>query len=259
MKRKLKILRIVLLASLILFVLAVLVVNLFADYAVKAGIETAATKALNVEVSAGNVDFSIMSGKLTLQNLLISNPTGYQHDTLLKVKNADIEVEVKSLLSDVIKIKDINCDGFDIILEQRGVSGNNLQDIIKGISDTSEEGKKLRVDNLVISNITVQMKLLPVTGQTETITLKLTPVRMTNLGHDNKLDTAALLTKILLAIADRVVEQGVGVLPNDIVDAMTSTLGKTIDLSKNIIESTEEIGKEITEGLKSLLKPKEEE
>jgi len=43
------------------------------------------------------------------------------------------------------------------------------------------------------------------------------------------------------------------------VDAMTSTLGKTIDLSKDIIESTEEIGKDIAEGLKNLLKPKEEE
>jgi hypothetical protein len=235
----------------------VLGVDLFANHAIKAGIETAATKALNVEVSAGNVDFSIVSGKLTLQNLLIKNPPGYQHDTLLKVTNANIEVDVKSILSDVIKIKDVNLNGFEIILEQRGVSGNNLQDIIKGISDTSEKGKKLRVDNLVVSNITVQMKLLPVTGQTETITMKITPVRMINLGHDEELDTAALLTKVLLVVADRVVEEGIGVLPN--IDTMTSTLGKTIDMSKDIIESTEEIGKEITEGLKKLLKPKQEE
>jgi uncharacterized protein involved in outer membrane biogenesis len=257
MKRKLKTLLVILLACLILFVMAVLAVNLFANRAIKAGIETAAAKALNVEVSAGNVDFSIVSGKLTLQNLLIKNPPGYQHDTLLKVTNADIEIDVKSILNDIIKIKDVNLDGFEIILEQRGVSGNNLQDIIKGISDTSEEGKKLRVDNLVVSNITVQMKLLPVTGQTETITMKITPVRMTNLGYDSELDTAALLTKILLAIADRVVEEGIGVLPD--VDTMTSTLGKTIDASKNIIESTEKIGKGITEGLKNMLKPKQEE
>ena len=71
MKRKLKTLRVILLACLILFIMAVLAVNLFANRAIKAGIETAATKALNVEVSAGNVDFSIVSGKLTLQNLLI--------------------------------------------------------------------------------------------------------------------------------------------------------------------------------------------
>lgn len=259
--KKLKILRVLLLVILILVLLVVVIVNFFAGRAVKVGIETAATKALTVGVSVSNVDFSFVSGKLTLQSLLISNPPGYQSDRLLDLKNADIEVNVKSILSDVVKIKKINLDGFNVFLEQRGVSGNNLQDIIKSVSSTSKEDeeKKLRIDNLEISNITVQIKLLPVTGQTDTITLVLLPIRMTNLGDDNKLDTAALLTKILLAIANGVVEQGVGILPNDMVDAMTSTLGKTIDLSKDIIESTEEIGKDIAEGLKNLLKPKEEE
>ena len=69
---------------------------------------------------------------------------------------------------------------------------------------------------------------------------------MTNLGSDNKLDTAALSSRILLAIANGVAKQGVGVLPKDIVDTITSTLGKTIDLSKGIIEGREGIGKEIT-------------
>jgi hypothetical protein len=93
---------------------------------------------------------------------------------------------------------------------------------------------------------------------------------MTNLGGDNKLDTAALSGRILLAIANGVAKQGVGVLPKDIVDTITSTLGKTIDLSKDIVEGregigkeiikgTEDIGKEIAEGLKGLLKPKKEE
>ena len=84
------------------------------------------------------------------------------------------------------------------------------------------------------------------------------------------MDTAALSGKILLAIANGVAKQGVGILPKDIVDTITSTLGKTIDLSRGIIEgregigieiikSTEDIGKGITEGLKGLLKPKKEE
>jgi len=74
----------------------------------------------------------------------------------------------------------------------------------------------------------------------------------------------------VLAIANRLVEQGVGVLPKDIVDTITSTLDKTIDISRGIIEGregigeeiikgTEDIGKGITQGLKGLLKPKKEE
>ncbi|MFB0552689.1 MAG: hypothetical protein ACETWQ_05165, partial [Phycisphaerae bacterium] len=138
---------------------------------------------------------------------------------------------------------------------------NNLQDVLQAISSSSKEGegKSLRVDNLEISNITVQMKLLPVTAQDDTIILELSPIRMTNLGRDNKLDLADLSGEIVLAIANRLVEQGVGVLPKDIITTLTPTLDKTIDLSTRIIESTEDIGKEITEGIKSLLKPKKEE
>jgi len=249
-------------AVLILVVIAVVAVNLFADRAVRVGIETAATKTLNVGVSVSNVDLSIMAGKLALQNLLINNPPGYQHDKLLQLKNAEIEVDVKSLLSDVVNIKEIKLDGVNVVLEQRGISGNNLQDVITAIRNGSKEGegKKLRVDNLEISNITVRMKLLPsVPAQDDTITLELSTIRMTNLGYDNKLDMADLSGEIVLAIANRVVEQGVGVLPKDIITTLTPTLDKTIDLSTRIIESTEDIGKEITEGLKSLLKPKKEE
>jgi hypothetical protein len=202
-----------------------------------------------------------MGGKLALQNLLINNPPGYQHDKLLELKNAEIEVEVKSLLSDVVNIKEIKLDGVNVVIEQRGISGNNLQDVITAIRNGSKEGegKKLRVDNLEISNITVRMKLPSVPAQDDTITLELSTIRMTNLGYDNKLDMADLSGEIVLAIANRVVEQGVGVLPKDIITTLTPTLDKTIDLSTRIIESTEDIGKGITEGLKSLLKPKKEE
>lgn len=264
-------------AGLILALAVVVAVNLFAERAVRMGIETAATKTLNVGVSVSNVDLSIMSGKLALQNLLINNPPGYQHDKLLDLKSAKIEVDIKSLLGDVVNIKEIKLDGMDVVLEQRGISGNNLQDVIKAISagpkdkgEPETSGKKLHIDNLEISDVTVQVKLLPVPGKADTVTLELSPIRMTNLGGDNKLDTAVLSGKILLAIASGVAKQGVGVLPKEIVEPIASTLGKTIDLSKGLIEgregvgqeiikSTEDIGKGITEGIKGLLKPKKEE
>ena len=274
MKKALENLRIILLVIVIAVAAVVIVVDLFADRAVKIGIEAAATKTLNVRVSVDNAKLSIMGGRLALQNLLIDNPPGYEHDKLLELKDAEIAVDVRSLLSDVVHIREIKLDGADVVLEQRGISGNNLQDVIKSIPSGPEAeggpgaaGKKLHIDNLEISNITVKVKLLPVPGKADTVTLKLSPIRMTNLGSDNKLDTAVLSGKILLAIASGVAKEGVGILPKEMVDAMGSTLGKTIDLSKKIIEDrgkigkelikdTEDIGKGITEGLKGLLKPK---
>ncbi len=253
--------RFVFCAALSLVVVTVLAVNLFADRAVKAGIERAATETLNVAVTVSNVDLTIMAGKLALQNLLISNPPGYQYDKLLELKKAEIEIDIKSLLSDVVNIKEIKLNGVNVVLEQRDISRNNLQDVITSIHSASKEGegKSLRVDNLEMSNITVRMELPSVPAQDDTITLELSPIRMTDLGRDNKLDLADLSGEIVLAIANRLVEQGVGVLPKDIITTLTPSLDKTIDISTRIIESTEDIGKEITEGIKSLLKPKKEE
>ena len=277
MRKALKNLRIILLVIVIAVAAAVIVVDLFADRAVKIGIEAAATKTLNVRVSVDNAKLSIIGGKLALRNLLIDNPPGYQHDKLLELRDAKIAVDVRSLLSDAVHIREIKLDGADVVLEQRGISGNNLQDVIKSIHSGPETeggpgtaGKKLHIDNLEISNITVKVKLLPVPGKADTVTLKLSPIRMTNLGSDNKLDTAVLSGKILLAIATGVAKQGVGVLPKEMVDTMGSTLGMTIDLSKRIIEDkgdigkdiikgTEDIGRGITDGLKGLLKPKKKE
>ena len=254
-----KILRVIVLAILVLIAVIVVAVNLFADHAVRAGIETAATKTLNVEVSVSDVDLSIMAGKLVLQNLSIGNPPVYQHDKLLILRNTEIEVEAKSLLSDVVNIRQIRIDHIDVIIEQHSVSENNLHDVLQTASEITDEWKKLRIDNLEISDITVKVDLMTNSGQTEPITLVLSPIRMTNLGRDNKMDIAALLKKIIFAIADSVVEEGIGVLPTDIVGTMTSTLSKTINLGTRIMEGKEDIGREITEGLKNLLKPGKEE
>ena len=156
-------------------------------------------------------------------------------------------------------IKQIRINNVNVIIEQHSVSENNLHDIVQAISDSTYEGKNLRVDNLEISNIIVKVDLMPNSEQTEPATLMLSPIRMTNLGYENQLDTAALLKEIIYAIADSIVEEGIGVLPTDILGTMSSTLSKTINLGTRIMEGKEDIGREITEGLKKLLKPRQEE
>ena len=257
MTKNLKILRLIVLVILVLIVVFMIAVNFFADSAVKAGIESTATEALKVEVSVSDVDLSIVSGKLVLQNFSIGNPPAYQHDKLLVLRNTEIEVEAKSLLSDVVNIKQIRIDHVDVIIEQHSISENNLHDVLQAASET-DEWKKLRIDNLEISEITVKVDLMTNSEQIEPVTLVLSPIRMTNLGRDNKMDIAALLKQIILVIADSVVEEGIGVLPTDIVGTMTSTLSKTINLGTRIMEGKEDIGREITEGLRNLLKPEPE-
>ncbi len=270
MKKLLKILYGIVFIVVILIILVVALIHLFGNRAVKIGIETAATKTLNVGVSVEDVDLSIIGGKLRLQNLVIANPPGYQHDKLLELKSANIAVDMKSLLSDVVEIREIKLDGANVVLEQRGVS-NNINDVIKAIPAKAEKpsepsGKKLHIDKLEISNIKVKAKLLPVPGKVDTITLELDPIVMNDLGSDNKLDMARLSGIILMAVASGVANKGTGVLPKEITSTMKSTLDTTIKLGKTAAEEGKKLlktgtdsGQEVIEGVKGLLKKPDKE
>src|SRR4030042_2137664 len=265
----------------VLLIVVVIAINLFADKAVKMAIESAGTKALKVGVAVDSVNLSILAGKIGFQNLVIDNPPGYKNERLLELSRAKIAVETGSLLTDIVNIKDIQLDGVNVVLEQKGVTSNNLQDIMKSLpakeaGPAKPGGKKLHIDNLEITNTQVKVKLLPLPGKDDTLTLKLAPIKMTDLGGENDIDTVALARKILLAIAGGIAEQGAGILPEDMLGSLASQLdklgalpsaflekgGKLLESGKevggDIIKGAEDTGKRITDGLKGLFKPKEE-
>ena len=155
-----KILRIVLLAIVVLIVCIVVLIHLFGNSLLKTGIETAASKTLNVGVKIDDMDFSILGGKVSFQNLVIDNPPGYKHDRLLEVGDTRIAVRIGSLLEDTVNIKEILLDNVNVVLEQRGVTSNNLQDVIKSIpkeeeaeseDETKKAAKKLHIDTLELT------------------------------------------------------------------------------------------------------------
>ncbi len=266
MRKLLKSIKWIVVVVLVLIVIGVVGVNLFADSAVRVAVETAGTKALSVGVEVDKADLSIMSGSLDLRDVTVANPPGYQDNTLLKLSQGDVQVDTRSLLSDEIRIKRIQLDGMDVNVEQKGLS-NNLEDVIQAARKGSDQpsGKKLTIDTLELTNVTVKVKLLPVPGQLDTVTLKLAPIEMTDLGKNEKLDTATLMAKIMLAVAAGIARQGSDVLPKDMVNGLTSVLGTAIDLGRIILGTGQGAGEGIqkgvegiTEGLKGILKPKQD-
>jgi len=214
MKKLFRLLSFLLTALVVVLVVGVVAVGLFANHALKVAVESAGTRALNVGVRVDDVDLSVLKGRIGLQNLTINNPPGYQHDKLLELSRADILLEAKSLLGDMVTITEITLDGADVVLEQRGVSGNNLQDIIEKLPEDEAgsvpTGKKLHIDTLTITHAKVKVKLLPIPGKVDTLSFQLTPITLTDLGGEKGYDSAALSRTVLLAIAGRIAEKGAG-------------------------------------------------
>ena len=272
-----KSIRVVIPAVVLLIIIIILLINFFADRAVKVAIETAGTKALNVGVAVGDVDLSILAGSLRIDDLVIENPPGFQYPTLLKLDKARFDVDIRSLFTDVIEIEEILFDGIEITFEQRGLTGSNLEEIISSLpkadrkkEESEPSGKKLHIKNLKITNAVVNAKLLPVPGKIDTVTINLSPINMTDLGSDNKLDAAKLSAKILLAIADQIATDTTGILPSELTGTLKSTLSAATELTKTVTEqgskllktgseSTKDVlekGKDLSEGIRGLFKKK---
>ena len=170
MKKLLNKIRIILIVVLLLILGVSILFDIFAEGLVKVGVETAATKQLNVRVTLADVDLSLMAGGIAIKGLVISNPPGYEHENLLELKKAKVNVDIRSLLGDVVKIEQIKLDGIDITIEQRGLANNNLRDIIKSIpkkpkgkapaeekpkaGEEAKPSKKLQSKELATTNVT---------------------------------------------------------------------------------------------------------
>lgn len=249
----------------ILVIIIVGIFYFFGNHLIKAGIETGGTKALKVGVSVGSVDLSLLGGSVAIKELVVENPKGYENKNLLELGSGEVKTKISALLGNPAVIQQIKLDNVNVVLEQKGLS-NNIQDVLNALPPAGEKsgeggGKKLKVDELVLNNITVKAKLLPIPGKSDTVTLHLTPITMHNLGGDNKFDTGELSKIILGKITEAIAKEGAGILPKDMVGAMESSLGKNFNLSPETIKKAEELlksgkTKDAVEGIKGLLGPK---
>jgi uncharacterized protein involved in outer membrane biogenesis len=246
----------------VLAVIGIVGVILFADKAVKTAVETAGTKTLNVNVTVGKANASLLTGAVGLQDVSVANPPGYQGAALLKLQQVDIKADTKSLLSKEMLIKDMKLDNMEVFVEQKGL-GNNLYQVIKPLREPHKPtGKGLVIDNLEIANITVHVSMPAIPGQAQSMDLKLASIQMVELGRSEKMDAAVLIGKILLAVAQGIAEQGGGILPKETVGELGGVLDKAIDIGKTIFtpggktpdgQQKDSLGKTVTDGLKDLL------
>jgi len=245
----------------ILVILLVLIIGftIFGAGMIKAVVEKTASSTLGVPVTVKSIDLSILRGQVEIKGLVVKNPPGYANPTLLELGEGVVNLDIGSLMSDTIKIQLVKLDNTKLTIEQKGLT-NNLNEILdklpkeekEAAPKTEKPGKNLTVTKLEITNTNVRVKLLPIPGKSDTVSLKLDPIVMENLGTDKKLSVASLVAKVMGALATGVAKQGAGLLPDDMVKGIGSTLGKTAELGKSAVKTTTEAGKNVVEGVKGI-------
>jgi uncharacterized protein involved in outer membrane biogenesis len=250
--------RIVLILILAGIVAGVIVVATSLDGIVKKGVETFGPQITKVSVDLEAVHIVLFTGSAKVTGLVVGNPQGYKTPQAINVGVAEVGVNPFSILSDKIVIRTVHVVSPEITFEG-GLSGNNLSKIMENVNafaktgakpstnvaapTASQPGKKIEVDDFLITNAKVHVRLTDLGGKE--MTLPLPDIHLTDLGKDNGGLTPADLTRaVLKAITTATIKA---------VSAGATDLGKGVEsLGKDAAGGTAEDVNKIKKGLGGL-------
>src|SRR6188474_2960685 len=77
---------------------------------VKHTVETQSTAQLNLKTELDHATLSIFGGELSLNDLRIASPQGFQAPQMFQLQNVDVNVKVNDLRGDPVRVKAITLD-----------------------------------------------------------------------------------------------------------------------------------------------------
>jgi hypothetical protein len=230
----------VLVALVVVLAVAVAVALYFVDSLAKRGIEKGATYALKAETTVDSLSLGLLRGTMTMDGLTVANPDGYETPHLLKSGRFDFQVDPGTVLGDTVRINRFHLDGLDMNIEQKGLTGSNVSQILAnlkrfegsgGAAADDSGGKKVAVDEIVIENVVAHVRLLPISGKASTLKVEVPKVVLNNVTSDNAKGVAIseLTARLLPAILDAVLKKSGGVIPGDLLGSLRTDLAGAVE------------------------------
>ena len=238
----------------VLVIVAVVVAGLFLGDIIKAGMETVGPKITQVTIKVDAVHLSLLTGAAKIQGLVVGNPEGYKMPQAISVGVVAVGVNPASVLSDKIVVRSVEVRDPEITFEGNPLGANNLTKIRDNVSGASAArqnpatnqtaqaasapGKKLEVDDFLITGAKVHVSITGMGGKETTVPLP--DIHLTNMGKGPEGITATGLTQ-------------------QVLDALTASTIKAVansasDLSKSAVDLGKGAGKSATEDVNKITK-----
>lgn len=92
----------------VLAAIGALIISFSLDRMVASNLESTTSEMLDTSVEVDNVDISILDGKGTIDGFTIHNPKGFSNKPAVKLQQIKLRVDIYSLLSDTIVVKELH-------------------------------------------------------------------------------------------------------------------------------------------------------
>ena len=91
------------------------------------------------EASLGEVDISLFSGRVTLNNLAIGNPAGYKNKNALELGKFDVKFDPKSVLTNKIIINNVQISGLNVASEAKVNGETNITRLRDNVANSLKQ------------------------------------------------------------------------------------------------------------------------
>jgi uncharacterized protein involved in outer membrane biogenesis len=224
-------------------------------------VETQASSSLNVKTALGGVDLSLLGGSLTLNDLRIGSPEGFQAPAMLGLGMAHVDVSYRELTKSPIHIAVVMLDKPHLVIEQRD-RRFNFQALMDSQPTTppAEEGEPLAlvIDDLAVTGAVVE--ILPgVPGLQQAISIAIPDIHIKGIGTTNDAKQGAAIKEAVMEVvmemaaqaskSDKLPEGARAILAGDLkkVADQYAAAGKQAaaqELNRRVAEALESAGKD---------------
>lgn len=187
----------------VVVVLLVLVARL--DGIVRSTVEREGSAQLKLATTLGAADVSILGGSVTLDDLAIANPKGYQDPHIFQLGQINVAVSYGELMDDPVRIRDININSPRLVIERGGqglrdLARINLRDMLGQLESGGESETRLVITRLNVTD--TQVVIRPgIEGLQEQYSITIPDVTMTEIGTTDTAKTGAEIGRVVTDLA----------------------------------------------------------
>jgi len=257
-----KVIRGILVVLVVLLVMLVVVANFFLADIVKSGVEAAGPAVLGVPMKLESAKFALLRGHISLRGFVLGNPEGFKTDEAISVGEITVDLDVKSLLSDVIVIRRIYVKEPHItyelglgksnigrILEQAGGSAEEGQEKAEPKPEEKKEdkpaaeegGKKVVIDEILVEDGRVKLSATLAMGAAAPIPLP--TIRLTDIGKEEGKKGASPV---------EVIRKVLGAIVGSVGQVVTGTVGLVGDGAKAVGDAAGNAAGAVGDGAKAV-------
>lgn len=217
----------------VVFIVVAVGTFFFLNSIVKTGFETVGPRITKVNMHLGSAKVSPFSGTCQLSDLVIGNPEGFNTPSALKVGDMKVAMKIKSVLSDVILVDEVNIQGPEITLEA-SLHGSNLGKLLDNLktsssteekkpvqsTETGKAEKKIYIKDVVISGGKINVSVTALGGKV--VPVPLPPLHLENIGDKEKgvsiAEASHQIMQAILTSATQASQQAMGGLGKSLQD-----------------------------------------